>query len=374
MRKSLLTYLSEAIDAYRSDKSHLSLDDNSSPVITTHSAVRRPSASVKWLIPNGGTILIVLVLLLTQQVWARNDLPEAVNSSLTTISYQGRLLDSNSQPVNDPGLGISFRLYDVDTGGTPLWSEDYIGVPVQDGLFHVLLGSIVPIPVSLLSTNSTLWLGIQIGSDTEMTPREQIAGVPFAMVAGTVLNEAITTEKIADQAVTQAKLGPDVNLLPPPGSITTAMLANDAVTAAKIAADSVNEGHLNLSTFSISLGANIGITSSSSPGQTLLSFPDLTPGTYMIYGLAAGYVDPPGDTQGAILFTINDGTTVLRSGPQFYFTEATGWQEAQAAGFTFVITLPQTTTLNLSAYKGPGALTNGIAGGGTYFGYIKVGS
>jgi len=69
---------------------------------------------------------------------------------------------------------------------------------VEDGLFHVLLGSTNPIPVSLLANNSTLWLGIKVGSDSEMTPREQIASVPYAMIASTVPDGAITGEKLSN--------------------------------------------------------------------------------------------------------------------------------------------------------------------------------
>jgi hypothetical protein len=157
------------------------------------------------------------------------------SDSTTTISYQGRLADSSGDPVTTSGVGMQFRLYNTDTGGSSQWQEPHTAVPVEDGLFHVLLGSTNPIPVSLLANNSTLWLGITVGADSEMTPREQIASVPYAMIASTVADGAITTDKIADEAVTQVKLGPDVSLEPPDGSITTGKLADEAVTSAKIA-------------------------------------------------------------------------------------------------------------------------------------------
>lgn len=230
--KGLITQLGETLDRYRLEK------EVSDAHKIQNGQENRFRQLLLWFIPNGGTILLMAILIATQSVWAQNRVI-STNSSTTTISYQGRLLDSNGLPVNDPGLGITFRLYDTDTGGSPLWSEDHIGVPVQDGLFHVLLGSMDPIPLSLLSASGSLWLGVQVGSDNEMAPREQVASVPYAMIAGSVLNEAITTEKIADQAVTQAKLGPDVNLLPPPESITTTMLADGAVTELKLAPDAL---------------------------------------------------------------------------------------------------------------------------------------
>jgi len=50
----------------------------------------------------------------------------------------------------------------------------------------------------------------------------------------TVPDGSITTAKIADGAVTQAKLGADVSLTPPDGSITTAKIADGAVTLGKL--------------------------------------------------------------------------------------------------------------------------------------------
>ncbi|MBK6432750.1 hypothetical protein [Candidatus Amarolinea dominans] len=72
-----------------------------------------------------------------------------------------------------------------------------------------------------------------------MAPRVQLGSVPFAVQALTVPDGSVTTAKIADQAVTQAKLFPDVNLVPPDGSISTAKLADGAVTTGKIANQAV---------------------------------------------------------------------------------------------------------------------------------------
>ena len=228
-QKGLLTYLSEALDRYRA---------------TRRRTVQEPASPkcpdwLRWLgrqmVPNIGTLLMVVVLLLTvPSLAAPLRAPALTSDSTTTISYQGRLADSGGNPVNSAGIGMQFRLYNADTGGSPLWNETHAAVPVEDGLFHVLLGSTHPIPVSLLANNSTLWLGITVGSDSEMRPLEQIASVPYAMIASTVPDQSITTEKIADGAVTQAKLGADVSLEPPDGSITTQKLADGAVTSRKL--------------------------------------------------------------------------------------------------------------------------------------------
>lgn len=54
--------------------------------------------------------------------------------------------------------------------------------PVQDGLFHVLLGSLTPIPSSVLSSSS-LYLEVKVGNDPAMSPRELVGTVPVAKTA-----------------------------------------------------------------------------------------------------------------------------------------------------------------------------------------------
>jgi hypothetical protein len=192
----------------------------------------------RWLgrqmIPNIGTVLVVVILLLTvPSLAAPSQSPSATSTS--TISYQGRLADSAGNPLTDK-YNMEFRLYDVPTGGVPLWTEMWTGanaVDVSDGLFNVMLGSIDNTLASSIEGYDELYLGITVGTDSEMVPRVQLGSVPFSMQAMTVQDGSITTGKIADGAVTQAKLGSDVSLEPPEGSITTTMIADGAVTSSK---------------------------------------------------------------------------------------------------------------------------------------------
>jgi hypothetical protein len=137
-------------------------------------------------------------------------LAQTTGASFTTIHYQGRLADSSGNPINntDPGLGMTFALYTEETGGSPIWSEPHTGVSVSDGLFSVKLGNVNALSADLL--NGDRWLGITIGNDAEMAPREKLASVPYAMVAGealTVPDGSIGADQIADDAVTLDKLG-----------------------------------------------------------------------------------------------------------------------------------------------------------------------
>ena len=177
----------------------------------------------KWL-PHVVTLLLAALLVITQHVWA-DPIAERLTStttgsSKTTINYQGYLTDSSGNPVGGP-LDMAFRLYNVESGGEALWIETQNAVATSGGLFSVLLGSETAISTEIVANNNDLWLGIAVGGDEEMSPREKIASAPYAMLAN-VPNGSITTEKIADEAVTQAKLGAEVSLEPPDGSITQA--------------------------------------------------------------------------------------------------------------------------------------------------------
>lgn len=56
-----------------------------------------------------------------------------------TINYQGKLTDPDGVAIDTP-VDITFAIYDVPTGGTALWTENHTSVPVNHGLFDVILG------------------------------------------------------------------------------------------------------------------------------------------------------------------------------------------------------------------------------------------
>ena len=231
-QKGLLTRLGETLDQYRAERRGAAQE-------------QRPSRHPGWLrrlLPTPGNVLFTL-LVVAGLFWANSvgalplRAPAAASTSTGTIAYQGRLADADGNPLTDT-YNMIFRLYDVASGGIFLWEELWTGsnsVQVSDGLFNVMLGSLTPIPQSVITEHDSLFLGITVGTDDEMTPRVQLGTVPFAVQALTVPDGSVTTEKIADEAVTQAKLGADVSLIPPDGSITTEKIADGAVARTKFA-------------------------------------------------------------------------------------------------------------------------------------------
>jgi hypothetical protein len=70
---------------------------------------------------------------------------------------------------------VTFRVYDEDTGGTSL-CDDTHPVIVNNGLFNTAIEGCTPSEIN----GKQLYLGIEVESDGEMTPRQPLYPVPYA--------------------------------------------------------------------------------------------------------------------------------------------------------------------------------------------------
>lgn len=98
------------------------------------------------------------------------------------LNYQGQLTDSAGSPVADGSYSITFGIYDASSGGTLIWTETQNPVTVNRGLFNVILGSVNPIALGSYGTGN-LYLGINVNSNGEMSPRQQLLPAVYAMNA-----------------------------------------------------------------------------------------------------------------------------------------------------------------------------------------------
>lgn len=104
--------------------------------------------------------------------------PSGANAGVPgPISYQGQLNNQSGVPISG-SVSLVFSLYDAPTGGVPLWSENQT-IGVANGIFNAQLGSVTPFPVSLFE-RTLLYLGIRVGSDQEMEPRQRLAAASYA--------------------------------------------------------------------------------------------------------------------------------------------------------------------------------------------------
>ncbi len=201
-QKNLMHYLTEAINRYRVEQR--TIKTQKIPPSRSRRALGHLS---HWLLPNSGTLVVIAALLITQRVLARSATAPAgtAETSFTTINYQGRLADSSGASISGT-VTMDFALHDASTGGNLLWGpESHDNVPVSNGLFNVQLGSQIPGGISAhILANGGMWLEVTVEGDT-LSPREKLAAVPYAIMAGTVADEGITTAKIMDGAVTRAK-------------------------------------------------------------------------------------------------------------------------------------------------------------------------
>lgn len=91
-----------------------------------------------------------------------------------SISYQGYLKNNAGLPVSATML-VTFRIYNDDKAGTLLWS-DSLPVAILNGQFSVQLGGVNNLlPKS--SMTDLLWLGIEVASDGEFSPRTRLDSV-----------------------------------------------------------------------------------------------------------------------------------------------------------------------------------------------------
>ncbi len=113
------------------------------------------------------------------------------------ISYQGYLTDSTGSPI-DTSVNVTFSLYNVAAGGVALWSDTQV-VSASNGLFSVQLGNGGnPFPAGVFG--EPLWLGIDIASDGEMSPRRPLTSAGYAHVA----DDAFTLEGFSASSLDQS--------------------------------------------------------------------------------------------------------------------------------------------------------------------------
>lgn len=161
---------------------------------------------------------ILTALLLALAIIAAADVPQIIN-------YQGRLTDTEGNPVADGPYLIKFKIYGSESGVDSLWSSGFQTVTVTDGLFSYLLGSNVLLPPGIFGPGITPYLGLTVGVDAEINPRTAFTSSAFAIHSNST-----------DTAAFAANVGD--------GSITNPKLATYAVTGDKISDNAINSDHI----------------------------------------------------------------------------------------------------------------------------------
>lgn len=99
------------------------------------------------------------------------------------ISYQGVLTDSDGKAVTDGSYNITVKLFDAETGGIELWTEDHT-VTTVNGLFAVNLGSNTALDLAF----DNAYFASTTVDGTELLPRTALTSSPYAFSANTATN------------------------------------------------------------------------------------------------------------------------------------------------------------------------------------------
>ncbi len=116
-------------------------------------------------------LMLFVILLFVSNIIAQ--VPQQIN-------YQGMLTDAGGTPLTGT-YTINFNLYNDATGSSALWTETQ-SVTVSNGLFSVQLGFNNPIPLYIFD-GTIKYLGVQVGTDPEMTPRQKLTSVGYSFKA-----------------------------------------------------------------------------------------------------------------------------------------------------------------------------------------------
>jgi len=109
------------------------------------------------------------------------------------INYQGILNDPTTGAPIDTTQTMVFSIYGPSNPVVAIWQETQNNVLIENGYFSVMLGSVTPIPPDVFEGDEK-YLGVKVGDDPEMTPRQRIYSVGYAF-------KAENTDKVAGQTL-----------------------------------------------------------------------------------------------------------------------------------------------------------------------------
>ncbi len=223
------------------------------------------------------------------------------------VSYQGAISAGGS---SFNGLG-QFKFALVNSNGTAtFWSNDgsssggaeptqAVTNLVSQGLFTIFLGdssisNMTPIGASVFTNSDLLlriWFGEGASQTVQLTPDQRVTSVGFAMMAANVPDGAVTSAKLASNAVTGQSIasGAITDAQLSVNSVTTPAIFNGSVTAAKLAPQAVTSAAL----------AEGAVTAANLAPQAVTA-PALAPGAVSAAALAANSVNTAAIADGAV--------------------------------------------------------------------------
>ncbi len=154
------------------------------------------------------------------------------------LSYQGVLTDSLGNPKPDGTYSLTFRLYDVESDGTALWTEAKT-LSVERGLFSTNLGDQVVFGPNV-AFDRQYWLSVQVGSGPELSPRIPLSAVGYSLNSAKADTAHYARKAAAPSLVDSARMAIAV----PDASITSAKIQNGTIQFVDIGQNGATDGQV----------------------------------------------------------------------------------------------------------------------------------
>ncbi|MEZ5326893.1 MAG: hypothetical protein R3F19_17730 [Verrucomicrobiales bacterium] len=107
------------------------------------------------------------------------------------INYQGELRNADNQPISDGEYKIRFRIYPSAENSNPLWEATENAVQTSNGSFNVEIGADDPAFHQAISNSEAPHLGIKVGTNPEIQPKQKFTAAPIAIQSHRVKEWAI---------------------------------------------------------------------------------------------------------------------------------------------------------------------------------------
>jgi hypothetical protein len=98
--------------------------------------------------------------------------------TVPTLNIQGVLRDDQNKAVSDGTYQLTFKLYETQTGGAEIWTENQ-SLNITNGVYSALLGDVTDL--SGIAFNSQYYLGIAVDGSLELGPRIPLSLSPYSM-------------------------------------------------------------------------------------------------------------------------------------------------------------------------------------------------
>ena len=200
------------------------------------------------------------------------------NQSPRQIEMTAFIVNKENKEITNKQYDVIFSIYPINRTdasqplGAPLWQETQ-KVNIENGILKAYLGAVTPLSANLNFARGGYYLGIKIGTDSEMTPREKIGAVPLAISALNASSVSGAAPGTATGNLVVLGKGGKINIknLPTGTSGNTLVLTNDSRLNPKIKISGqsyISASGLKLTLDQINLGTDITGTLPSSHGGT----------------------------------------------------------------------------------------------------------